>query len=340
MRRYRTMMLVALAAVAAAPLAAQEEAAAPKMVIREKVVDAGTVPQGEVVDVEFVIANEGTAPLEVTSVRPTCGCTVADYDREIPPGGTGKVAARLDTTDFAGPISKSILVRTNDPDTPATTLVIKTTVKPFVEVLPRKLVRFNAVQKAPVAEKIVVVGGTDVDDFKVTEVTTGEQYLEVAVRRLEDDERIQGKGPRQFELTLSVANDAPVGPVSSEMVVHTNHPKAPKVPVKVYGVVRALVHVTPPQIQFGAVEAKLRPGRNVIVVSNRGGAADMEITGVEVDDPAFSAAASTVEEGRRFQVTVTIQEDADPGARDATLTIRTTDPDHPVIEVPVRASLR
>ena len=39
----------------------------------------------------------------------------------------------------------------------------------------------------------------------------------------------------------------------------------PEVEVKVYGVVRALLNVTPGQVQFGAVEAKARPGRNVIV---------------------------------------------------------------------------
>ena len=36
-------------------------------------------------------------------VRPTCGCTVADFDREIAPGKTGYIKAKLDTRDFSGP---------------------------------------------------------------------------------------------------------------------------------------------------------------------------------------------------------------------------------------------
>lgn len=342
--RLLTMLTIAglVAVSAAAPLAAQDEAAAgaPKLVVEQSIVDAGTVPQGKVLDIDFKLANEGTAPLDVISVRPTCGCTVADYDKQIAPGATGSVKAHLDTADFAGAISKSILLRTNDPDNPAMTLVIKTEVKPYVEVLPRKLIRFNAVQKDPVVEKVVVVGGDDAPDFKVTGVDSSEDYLKATVRPLQGDERISGKDPHQFEVAMSVAPDAPVGPVSGELVVHTNHPKAGDIPIKVYGVVRALVHVTPPQIQFGSVESKLRPGRNVIVVNNRPGNDTLEVTKVAVDDPAFVANASTIEEGKRYQVSVTVKEDAEAGPRDATLTISTNDPDYPTIAVPVRASLR
>ena len=66
------------------------------------------------VDAVFELVNEGNATLTVKAVRPTCGCTVADFDREIAPGATGTVKAKLDTKDFAGPISKSILVMTDD----------------------------------------------------------------------------------------------------------------------------------------------------------------------------------------------------------------------------------
>jgi hypothetical protein len=53
------------------------------MVVPEKVKDMGTVAQGAVVDIDFVISNEGTEALQIKAVRPTCGCTVADYDKEI-----------------------------------------------------------------------------------------------------------------------------------------------------------------------------------------------------------------------------------------------------------------
>jgi hypothetical protein len=47
----------------------------------------------------------------------------------------------------------------------------------------------------------------------------------------------------------------------------------------------------------------------------------------------------TIEDGRRYQVTVTVKPDASPGPRDATLTLNTTDAKFPALEVPVRANI-
>jgi hypothetical protein len=97
--------------------------------------------------------------------------------------------------------------------------------------------------------------------------------------------------------------------------------------------------VTPSQIQFGSVEAKKKPGRNVIVVNNRSGKAPVTVTGASVDDAAFAAEIVTIERGRRYQVTVTVKPDADAGPRDATLTLKTNDPEFPTLTVPVRANI-
>lgn len=330
------LLLVTAAASAQAPRAATT---APKLVIPEMVKDMGPVAQGTMLDVAFKLVNEGDAVLEVRAVRPTCGCTVADFDKEVPAGGEGWVKAKLDTADFSGPISKSILVMTNDPDEPTARLVIKTDVRPYVEVLPRPLVRFNAIEKDHATEKLVVTPGEGVKDFKVEGISSEFQFIKTTVRQLSGDEIIAGKSEPQYEIAFSLAEDAPVGTVSGAMKVKTNHPKAPEVEVKVYGVVRALLNVTPGQVQFGAVEAKARPGRNVIVVNNRPGA-EVEVTGAQVNDPAFEAAVSTIEKGKRYQVTLTVKAEAEPGSRDAVLTLNTSDPDYPRLTVPVRAVIR
>ena len=176
--------------------------------------------------------------------------------------------------------------------------------------------------------------------MKIKNVESSVPFIATAVRQLGEDELIEGKSKSQYEVTISLTEDAPVGPVNAVLSVNTDLKEAPTVPVKVYGVVRALIHVTPAQVQFGSVESKMRPGRNLIVVNNRSDGARIEITGATVDDPAFVAQVATIEEGRRYQVTVTVKEDADPGSRDATLTLATTDKDFPKVTVPVRANLR
>ena len=68
--------------------------APPVIDIVEKVKDFGVVAKGEKLQAVFEVRNTGQAPLEITQVRPTCGCTVADFDKTIAPGGTGKIGPR------------------------------------------------------------------------------------------------------------------------------------------------------------------------------------------------------------------------------------------------------
>jgi hypothetical protein len=340
--RINRSMIIAVAALLsiAAAAAAQAPADGPKLVVTDKVIDLGEVAKGEVVEANFRLANEGSEKLLIKAVRPTCGCTVADYDREIAPDSEGWIKAKLDTEDFSGPVSKSILVMTNDPVDPTVTVVIKANVTPYIEIVPRPLIRFNAVKHEGMSERVVVVAAEQEQEFKIDRISSSVPYLVTSIRKLEGDDLLRGRGNTQYEVTLTLAEDAPVGPVSAELTLHTDHPKAGEVPIKVYGVVRALLHVTPPQIQFGTIEAKARPGRNVIVVSNRTTSASTEVTSATIDDSAFAASVRTIQEGRRYQVTVTVNEGATPGVRDAVLKLATTDPDFPELTVPVRADIR
>jgi len=335
-------IIVGIAAIGlmSASVVAQEDAGGPKLAVPGKIVDLGNVSKGEIAEAVFKLVNEGTEPLLVKSVRPTCGCTVADYDREILPGAEGKVTAKLDTADFSGPVSKSILIMTNDAVNPTVTVVIKANVQPHIDVLPRPLIRFNAVIKENMEETVVVVASDLEREFKITKVESTVPYLLASYRPLDEGERFDGHSDSQYEVSLKLADEVQVGPVSGRLIIHTDHPDAPKVQVKVYGVVRALLHVTPPQIQFGSVDAKARPGRNVIVVSNRTGGVKTRVTGVSVDDPVFSAEVRSIKEGRRYQVTVTIDPEAEPGVYSARLKVTTDDPEYPELEVPVRAKIR
>src|SRR5205809_1705022 len=106
---------------------------APRLTIVEPVKEYGEVAKGGMLDWAFVIKNTGNADLQVIAARPGCGCTVADFDKVVKPGQTGKVTAHVDTTNFTGPIAKTVTLETNDPSSPSSTLTIHAIVKPYVE---------------------------------------------------------------------------------------------------------------------------------------------------------------------------------------------------------------
>ncbi|MFP5289067.1 MAG: DUF1573 domain-containing protein, partial [Thermoanaerobaculia bacterium] len=90
----------------------------PKAVAVEPIKDVGNVAKGEKIAHDFILRNDGDAPLEITQVHPACGCTVVEFDKTIAPGKTGKVHAVVDTSTFNGAIAKGVTVFTNDTDTP------------------------------------------------------------------------------------------------------------------------------------------------------------------------------------------------------------------------------
>jgi hypothetical protein len=341
--------LVAVAAVAqqpapAAPPQAQAPAAAqkapegpqPVIDIPNKIQDFGMVAKGEKIRATFEVRNTGKAPLEVTQVRPTCGCTVANFDRTIAPGATGKVMAEVDTTGFSGPISKAVLVFSNDPATPQVNLVIKAEVRAFIEVLPRPLVIFrNVLQGEPATEKLVLVSA-DGSDFKIEGAEASGGPYQLAYKELGEKERVPEHKGSQWELTVTVPANAPEGMLNQKIIVKTTAAKAPEVTINVTGAVRPVVQVIPPQVNFGTVGGDALVGQNFLVVNNRQGV-ELQLSDIKVDNPNFSTELIPLQAGQRYQVAVSLKAGAPKGTQKATVSITTTDPMRKLLEVPVQA---
>jgi len=86
--------------------------------------DFGKIKQGNPVTHHFTFTNVGTEPIIITEVRPSCGCSVAEFTKTpVKPGETGTVSVKFDAA-AKGPFTKHLTVRSNT-RTPIKTLVIK-----------------------------------------------------------------------------------------------------------------------------------------------------------------------------------------------------------------------
>lgn len=75
--------------------------------------DFGNLVQGDKAECEFVFTNTGDAPLLLSNVRSTCGCTVPSWTKEpIMPGQKGTIKIKYDS-NRVGPINKQITVESN-----------------------------------------------------------------------------------------------------------------------------------------------------------------------------------------------------------------------------------
>jgi len=91
----------------------------------DSVQNFGKVNKGQKVELTFHFKNTGNRPLFIAEVRPSCGCTVADYTKgAIAPGQTGKVTGEFDSNHgYPGNIRKTISVTSNTKNNPHSVLV-------------------------------------------------------------------------------------------------------------------------------------------------------------------------------------------------------------------------
>jgi hypothetical protein len=75
--------------------------------------DFGKVPQGTPVTTVFEFTNIGKEPLILTEVRPTCGCTIADYTKTPVKSGDKGVIKITYNAAVASAFNKTIVVKSN-----------------------------------------------------------------------------------------------------------------------------------------------------------------------------------------------------------------------------------
>ena len=85
-----------------------------EITIDKTIHDFGTISEsGGSVSATFIITNNTKAPILLTNVIPSCGCTSPEWTKEpIESGQTGKVVATFNPKNRQGPFDKSITITT------------------------------------------------------------------------------------------------------------------------------------------------------------------------------------------------------------------------------------
>jgi len=311
--------------------------AAPKIEVLPETKDAGIVAKGQMIESTFVIKNNGASDLVISDARPGCGCTVASFDKLIKPGAEGKLVSSVDTKNFSGPISKSILLVSNDPDRPQLNLFIKATVKPFVDVMPTGYLRFSVVKGDSAAQDVVLV--SEEKSFKPTVAETSQPYVKAELIPAGEKDKVAGRPGDRYKLHVSVTSDAPEGLLNAPIRIATGVTQQPTLEIPVSGYVRARVSVTPALVNFGNFTAgKDAITRNIIVTNNKP-AIPVKVTRAEVSIPGFQTDVVPTQEGVSYTVVVKAGDKIKKGAIDGIVKLYTTDKEKAVIELPLKGEV-
>ncbi len=313
---------VEAAPVEAAPV--QPGGPAPKIFCPEPEYNFGERDESEAVEHEFVIQNQGDAPLEITNVKTSCGCTAAKpQDSTVPPGGETKIAAKLSLHGRQGELSKTITVSSNDPLTPNLVLTLKGTVTAPIMYEPRILNFGKVLGGSAAPQKLVLRSLTD--DFEVTAVTASLDFVKTEVKEVEPK--------RVYEVTAHIDQLPAAGQQTGTLTVQTTHPRKPQFNVTIYVEVVGPLDISPPTI---ALQYSNDPAQKItqVVRVGPGTVKEFEVTEVIVPDERIGVELMPRPQNQFLIKLIDMPRDDSLDGKE--LIVRTTVPEMPEVRIPFR----
>jgi uncharacterized protein (DUF58 family) len=93
---------------------AQEQAAGAVITFKESSVDFGDIVQGAKVEHTFVLTNSGSAPLVISNVAATCGCTVPSWPKDpVAPGKSAEIKVSFNSAGKLGKQNSVVRIYSN-----------------------------------------------------------------------------------------------------------------------------------------------------------------------------------------------------------------------------------
>jgi len=314
------------AAPAATPAAPATTGA--KLQFATPVYDFGKIRSGEPVKHVFYFTNTGDTTLELSNVRPGCGCTTAgEWTKKVEPGQTGNIPIQVATVNFNGPVVKTVTVDSNDKSQPSTVLQIKGTIWKPVEVNPQ-MAYFNVVADTPGgAQSIVrIVNNTD-EPMTLSEPEVNNKSFATELKTVQPN--------KEFQLIVKTDTQLKPGSLQGQITIKTSSTNMPVINITAFANVQPIVSVTPGQITLpgGPLPNQTRPNITIQVNgTNTAKLSDATVLGgqnveVQLAEP---------QPGKVFTATLSFP----PGFQIAQgqpveFTAKTTLPQYPVIKVPV-----
>ena len=131
----------------------------PKVVLSEESWHYGEVTPDKKPAHSFTIKNEGEEKLIIESVFSSCACVMLDLGgKEIAPGEATTLTATFDPYGYEGEISKTITIKSNDPENPEKKIEVSIAVQhvpnPDIEITPKT---FNLGEMDSTSEKEYII---------------------------------------------------------------------------------------------------------------------------------------------------------------------------------------
>jgi hypothetical protein len=222
--------------------------------------DFGTVARGAKVTHRFRIKNIYKETVHIREVRTTCGCSAGKPSkRTLESLETGYIEATMNTTRFTRRKDSNLIVVFDQPSYAEVRIPVTAYIRTDVVLTPGGA-EFGAVEAGKPAERKIEVAYAGRSDWTIKEVKSDSKYVDAKVV-----ETSREGGSVNYDLFVSLKDNAPVGPLREQIVLVTDDANGPKVPVIVEARVEADFTVTPSVVSLGTLTPGTPKTVNVVV---------------------------------------------------------------------------
>jgi hypothetical protein len=139
------------------------------------------------------------------------------------------------------------------------------------------------------------------------------------------------------ELTALIDTQSVAGPWKWSLTLQTNDETTPVVAYNIEAYIYAPLEVDPLELYF-SLYVDETAAKSITITNHQ--AAPLTIKGVEKKGSHFTAALSTVEAGRKYQLQVTVPQSVEPGRYLEAVRLQTDDPKRPSLQVGVNVFVK
>lgn len=297
-----------------APLSAQEWA---RKMFKDTQYNFGSVARGAKTEHRFQFKNIYLEDIHISGVRASCGCTTPWVTKDtLKTYDVSELVAHFNTDRFSGQRGATLTVTIDRPYYAEVQLRVDGYIRTDVVVNPGS-VEFGSIDQGQTAKKRVNINYAGRSDWKITDVKSSNPFIKAKAT-----EKSRQSGQASYQLTVSVAPDAPAGYLQDQLILVTNDRNYTQVPVAVEGRIVSELTVSPSLVSLGRLQAGQKMRKQVVIQ----GKEPFRITGIYCDNPAFEfevSSSSTDEQKKVHLVPILFEAGSQPAKIATTIRIET-----------------
>jgi Protein of unknown function (DUF1573) len=222
--------------------------------------DFGVVARGSDAKYRLKMVNPHPDPVHVSGIGLQCVCAQARVSHEtLAPGETGYLEISFDTRKFKHNKDTTITVHFDRPVFASVRIPVKAYIRTDVVLTPGS-VDFGSAAAGSSTERKIGIAYAGRPNWNITRVISKSKHIETKLQ-----ETGRNGGAVSYDLVVTLAASTPVGEIREQLLLVTDDPANPQIPLLVEGRVEADYSVNLELADFGNLAPGARKTVNVVV---------------------------------------------------------------------------